>query len=180
MDRGSQAPCPTSCRCPGRAGTGRHVAAAGVDQGLQVGLAPMAARLAPDQHAGIAGAQRRTRCRQVVRGALVPPLWRCIQSIGDAGNHGSGGGFTAIWAQNRSDALSAVYCKSVGIAARQNASRVDVSVRASQIALGWDGSGGTRKAVQVHSSERFLQRAINPPLLQSGRSMDRWRIRCRE
>ena len=32
----------------------RHVAPAGVDQGLQVGIAPMAAGLAPDQHADIA------------------------------------------------------------------------------------------------------------------------------
>jgi hypothetical protein len=34
----------------------RHDAAAGVDQGLQVRLLLTAARLAPDQHAGIAGA----------------------------------------------------------------------------------------------------------------------------
>ena len=65
----------------------------------------MAARLAPYQHSGIAGAQRRARCRQVVRVRLFRHRWRCIQSIGDAGNHGSGGGFTAIWAQNCSDAL---------------------------------------------------------------------------
>jgi hypothetical protein len=34
----------------------RHDAAAGVDQGLQVRLLLTAARLAPDQHTGIAGA----------------------------------------------------------------------------------------------------------------------------
>jgi hypothetical protein len=34
---------------------------------LQIGLALMTARLAPDQHAGIAGAQCRARCRQIVR-----------------------------------------------------------------------------------------------------------------
>ena len=31
----------------------RHVAAAGIDQGLQVGVAPMAAGLAPHQHADL-------------------------------------------------------------------------------------------------------------------------------
>ena len=35
----------------------RHVALASVDQCLQIGVAPMAAGLAPDQHADIAGAQ---------------------------------------------------------------------------------------------------------------------------
>ena len=44
----------------------RHVAAAGVDQGLQVGVAPMPAGLAPHQHADIAGAQRGPRGRQLV------------------------------------------------------------------------------------------------------------------
>ena len=33
----------------------RHVAFAGIDQALQIGIAPMAARLAPDQDADIAG-----------------------------------------------------------------------------------------------------------------------------
>jgi hypothetical protein len=44
----------------------RLVAAAGVDQALQIGIAPMAAGLAPHQHADIAGAQCRPRCRQFV------------------------------------------------------------------------------------------------------------------
>ena len=39
----------------------RHVAAAGIDQGLQVSIAPMAAGLAPHQHPDIAGPQRRPR-----------------------------------------------------------------------------------------------------------------------
>ena len=39
----------------------RHVAPAGVDQALQISIAPMAAGLAPHQHADIAG-------RSVVRG----------------------------------------------------------------------------------------------------------------
>ena len=69
----------------GRGGTSPR---RGVDQGLQVDLAPMAARLAPDQHSVIAGAQRRARCRQVVRGALVPPSLAPHPRYRCAGNRG--------------------------------------------------------------------------------------------
>ena len=55
---------------PGRASEAqpdqRHVAAAVIDRGLQVRLALVSARLAPDQHAGIAGAQRRSKRRQII------------------------------------------------------------------------------------------------------------------
>ena len=44
----------------------RHVATAGVDQGPQVGIAPMAAGLAPHQHPDIARPQRGARRRQFV------------------------------------------------------------------------------------------------------------------
>jgi hypothetical protein len=57
----------------------RHVAAAGVHQSLQIGLALMAARLVPDQHAGVVGARCRARRRRAVRVRLFRHCWRCIQ-----------------------------------------------------------------------------------------------------
>ena len=52
-------------RCS-RATARRHIAATGIYQGLQIGIAPMAAGLAPHQHADIADAQRGSRGRQLV------------------------------------------------------------------------------------------------------------------
>ena len=73
----------------------RHVAAAGVHQGLQIGLALMAARLAPDQHAGIAGAQRRARCRQIIRAHLFRHRG-AASKVSVCRKSRLGGGFSAI------------------------------------------------------------------------------------
>jgi hypothetical protein len=62
----------------------RHIAAAGIDQRQQVGIALAAARLAPDQHADIAGPQRRVRCRQAV---MVVAHGQTFRQRGTAGKY---------------------------------------------------------------------------------------------